>query len=56
MEAYTKMDDARLKELHMDEENIAMECTNVEKQLAEEVTATQAAQIQLNKTAHDFRS
>ncbi|KAK9820385.1 hypothetical protein WJX72_009778 [[Myrmecia] bisecta] len=55
LEKYQRQDEAKVKELSLVLERASREVQKRKKQLAEEVTETQAAQIELDTTAHDFR-
>ena len=53
---YTKIDDTKLKELNLTIERLSKEVEERKRALAQEITETQAAQIELDKTAEDFRN
>lgn len=55
LEKYHKQDESKAKELGIALEKVTKEVVEQKRKLAEEVTETQAAQIQLDKTAEDFR-
>lgn len=55
-EQYMKADDAKTKELNFTIEKLTMELQEKRKLLDEEVTETQAKQIELDKTAEEFRA
>ncbi|KDO30390.1 hypothetical protein SPRG_05101 [Saprolegnia parasitica CBS 223.65] len=56
LEKYTRADDARIKELNLEIEKLT-KALQVQKQLVEhEATETQAKQIELDKTADEFRA
>jgi hypothetical protein len=55
MEKYKRADDARIKELTLHIEKLTKRVNRKKVELENEVTETQAAQIQLDKTAEDFR-
>jgi hypothetical protein len=55
MEKYKRADDARIKELTLHIEKLTKRVNRKKAELENEVTETQAAQIQLDKTAEDFR-
>eukprot|EP01013_Petalomonas_cantuscygni_P023816 TRINITY_DN45321_c0_g1_i1.p1 TRINITY_DN45321_c0_g1~~TRINITY_DN45321_c0_g1_i1.p1 ORF type:complete len:900 (+),score=227.79 TRINITY_DN45321_c0_g1_i1:90-2789(+) len=54
LERYKKTDDGRIRDLSLQIERLEANLTAARKQLHTEVTDTQAAQIELNKTAEDF--
>lgn len=54
-ERYMKVDDAKAKELTLQIEKLTQELQDARKALDEEVTETQAKQIELDKTAEEFR-
>mmetsp|Transcript_34211 Transcript_34211/g.88356 ORF Transcript_34211/g.88356 Transcript_34211/m.88356 type:complete len:922 (-) Transcript_34211:296-3061(-) len=56
LEKYRKADDAKLKDLNLAIEKLAKEVQRKKHELESEITETQAAQIELDKTAEDFRS
>ncbi|CAG9467503.1 unnamed protein product [Pedinophyceae sp. YPF-701] len=53
---YGRTDDGRMKDLAIALEKVAREATKAQQDLEDEVTETQAAQIQLDKTAEDFKA
>ncbi|GBG24660.1 Coiled-coil domain-containing protein 39 [Hondaea fermentalgiana] len=55
-ERYMKSDDAKTKELNFTIEKLTVELQEKRKLLDEEVTETQAKQIELDKTAEEFRA
>jgi len=55
MEKYSRADEARVKELTLHIEKLTKKVNRKRSELETEVTETQAAQIQLDKTAEDFR-
>jgi hypothetical protein len=55
MERYTKSDNARIRELQLEEIKASEEVYNLKQALDAEVTETQSYQIQLDKTAILFR-
>ncbi|KAJ7552024.1 hypothetical protein O6H91_06G039000 [Diphasiastrum complanatum] len=55
LQSYTKSDNTRMKELYLESEKAACALTNLERELDTEVTSTQSAQIQLDRTAQALR-
>lgn len=55
LEQYQRQDEAKMREVTMQLEKLSTEALRKRHELASEVTETQAAQIELNKTAQDFR-
>mmetsp|Transcript_5128 Transcript_5128/g.9691 ORF Transcript_5128/g.9691 Transcript_5128/m.9691 type:complete len:950 (+) Transcript_5128:130-2979(+) len=55
MEKYKRADEARVKELNLHIEKLTKKVNRKKTELEGEVTETQASQIQLDKTAEDFR-
>ena len=55
LDKYTKQDDSKVKELNLAVENITKRVVAATRSLEEEVTETQSVQIQLDKTAEDFK-
>jgi len=55
MEKYRRSDEAKIKELTLQIEKLTIEVARKAKELENEVTETQAAQIELDKTAEEFR-
>lgn len=55
LDAYLRKDDGKVKELNLQVERATREVGDLREQLQNEVTETQAAQIQLDKTAEDFK-
>ena len=56
LEKYRRADEARIKDLNLQIEKLAVQITAKKGELETEVTETQAAQVQLDKTADDFRA
>jgi chromosome segregation ATPase len=52
---YQRADEAKIKELTLHIEKLTMEVRKTQDMLDKEVTETQAAQIELNKTAEEFK-
>ena len=55
LEQYQRQDEVKLREITVQLEKLSTEALRKRHELASEVTETQAAQIELNKTAQDFR-
>eukprot|EP00754_Rhynchopus_humris_P039713 Rhum_TRINITY_DN22824_c0_g1::Rhum_TRINITY_DN22824_c0_g1_i1::g.176175::m.176175 len=55
LERYSKEDGAKVKELNLQIEKISRAVQSKKHQVEDEITETQAAQIELDKTAEDFR-
>eukprot|EP00741_Cyanophora_paradoxa_P020955 tig00021319_g20230.t1 len=55
LQKYMRADELKLKELNLQIEKLAKEVQTKKRELESEVTETQAAQIELDKTAEDFR-
>jgi uncharacterized membrane protein len=55
LEKYRRSDEAKIKELTLQIEKLTIEVARKCKELENEVTETQAAQIELDKTAEEFR-
>lgn len=55
LEKYQRRDEAKVKELNLHIEKLSKEVAEARVALADEVTETQSKQIQLDKTAEDFR-
>jgi len=55
LEKYRRSDEAKIKELTLQIEKLTIEVARKAKELENEVTETQAAQIELDKTAEEFR-
>eukprot|EP00818_Percolomonas_sp_WS_P003053 CAMPEP_0117443250 /NCGR_PEP_ID=MMETSP0759-20121206/4594_1 /TAXON_ID=63605 /ORGANISM="Percolomonas cosmopolitus, Strain WS" /LENGTH=889 /DNA_ID=CAMNT_0005235211 /DNA_START=2211 /DNA_END=4880 /DNA_ORIENTATION=+ len=55
IERFRRKDDAKLKELNMLIEKLTRTLREKKQQYEQEITETQAAQIELNKTSEDFR-
>eukprot|EP00164_Ancoracysta_twista_P002908 GFYU01003871.1.p1 GENE.GFYU01003871.1~~GFYU01003871.1.p1 ORF type:complete len:916 (-),score=421.15 GFYU01003871.1:163-2910(-) len=53
---YKRQDEVRIKELNLVIEKVAKEVQEKKSKLEHEITETQAAQIELDKTAEDFRN
>lgn len=56
IEKYAKQDEGRIKDLNLLVEKAAREISGLKESLENEVTDTQATQIQLDKAAEDFKS
>merc|ERR1719327_2372203 len=56
LEKYRRADDAKVRELTLAIEKLTLENTQRRKELQEQVTETQAQQIEMDKTAEQFRS
>lgn len=56
VEKYKRADDSKIRELTLAIEKLTVENSNLRKQLADQVTDTQAKQIEMDKTAEMFRS
>ena len=56
MAKYTRADEAKIKELTLALEKITVQCNAAKEELEAEVTETQAKQIELDKTADEFRA
>mmetsp|Transcript_5711 Transcript_5711/g.6544 ORF Transcript_5711/g.6544 Transcript_5711/m.6544 type:complete len:927 (+) Transcript_5711:140-2920(+) len=56
LQKYSRADEARVKELNLHIEKLTKKVNKKKHELETEVTETQAAQIQLDKTAEDFRT
>jgi chromosome segregation ATPase len=56
LEKYRRADDAKVRELTLALEKLTVENATLKKELADEVTETQAKQIEMDKTAEMFRS
>mmetsp|Transcript_20436 Transcript_20436/g.66353 ORF Transcript_20436/g.66353 Transcript_20436/m.66353 type:complete len:909 (-) Transcript_20436:163-2889(-) len=56
LQKYQRADESRIKELNLAIEKMNRAVNSKKKELEGEVTETQAAQIQLDKTAEDFRA
>ena len=54
LEKYRRADEAKIKELTLNIEKLTVEVAKKAGELEKEVTETQAAQIELDKTAEDF--
>lgn len=52
---YSKQDNMRIKELNLDLEKLTIEKNKTENELETEVTKTQAFQIEIDKTAEEFK-
>lgn len=55
LEKYRRADEAKIKELTLQIEKLTIEVGRKSKELEQEVTETQAAQIELDKTAEEFK-
>lgn len=55
MEKYRRADEAKIKELTLNIERFTIEAARKAQELDREVTETQAAQIELDKTAEEFK-
>ena len=55
MEKYKLTDEAKIKELNLSIERFTVEVTGKQGELEKEITETQTAQIELDKTAEEFR-
>jgi len=55
LEKYRRADEAKIKELTLQIEKLTIEVARKAKELEHEVTETQAAQIELDKTAEEFK-
>ena len=55
MEKYRRADEAKIKELTLNIEKLTVEVAKKATELEKEVTETQAAQIELDKTAEEFK-
>ena len=55
LEQYQRQDEVKIREVTLQLEKLSTESLKRRRDLAAEVTETQAAQIELNKTAQDFR-
>ena len=55
MEKYKLADDAKTKELNLQIEKLTIDVTKKQSELDKEITETQTAQIELDKTAEEFR-
>lgn len=55
LEKYRRADDVKIKELTLQVEKLTVELNRKSRELEEEVTTTRAAQIELDKTAEEFR-
>lgn len=55
LEQYQRQDEAKIRDVTMQLEKLSIEALQKRHELGSEVTETQAAQIELNKTAQDFR-
>jgi chromosome segregation ATPase len=56
LEKYTKADGSRVKDLTLELERLEQQVTEQRRKLEKEITETQAKQIEVDKTAEDFRS
>uniref|UniRef100_A0A061QV58 Flagella associated protein n=1 Tax=Tetraselmis sp. GSL018 TaxID=582737 RepID=A0A061QV58_9CHLO len=55
LEKYQRRDEAKVKELNLHIEKLSKEVADMKQAVADEVTETQSYQIQLDKTADEFR-
>lgn len=55
LEKYKRHDDARIKELSLALEKLTIEKNRIDNELEKEVTQTQAFQIEIDKTAEEFK-
>ena len=55
LEKYRRADEAKIKELTLQIEKLTIEVAKKANELEKEVTETQAAQIELDKTAEEFK-
>ena len=55
LEKYERADEAKIKELNLQVEKLTIEVARKKFELDKEITETQAAQIELNKTAEEFK-
>eukprot|EP01018_Ginkgo_biloba_P003218 Gb_26076 [translate_table: standard] len=55
LESYTKSDNAKLKELHLEADKVSSELCALQQELDAEITTTKSAQIELDRTAQIFR-
>ena len=55
LEKYRRADEAKIKELTLNIEKLTIEVARKSKELEQEVTETQASQIELDKTAEEFK-
>ena len=55
LEKYRRADEAKIKELTLQIEKLTVEVARKAAELEQEVTETQAAQIELDKTAEEFK-
>lgn len=55
LEKYERQDDSVMKDLNLRIEKLTVSAVQKKEELEREVTDTQAAQIQLDKTAEEFR-
>lgn len=56
LEKYTRADEAKIKELNLQIEKVTQQVSEKKQQLDDEATDTQAKQIELDKTAEEFRA
>ncbi|KAL3668603.1 hypothetical protein V7S43_005906 [Phytophthora oleae] len=56
LERYRRADEARIKELTLALEKLTQQLTRAKREVEDEATETQAKQIELDKTAEEFRS
>jgi len=55
LEKYKRADEAKIKELRLQIQKLTSEVTRKQHQLENEITETQAAQIELDRTAEEFK-
>lgn len=55
MEKYKRGDEAKIKELNLQIEKLTVGVSKKQNELDKEITETQTAQIELDKTAEEFR-
>lgn len=55
MEKYKRGDEAKIKELNLQIEKLTVQVSRSQNELDREITETQTAQIELDKTAEEFR-
>eukprot|EP01012_Entosiphon_sulcatum_P050738 TRINITY_DN69648_c0_g1_i1.p1 TRINITY_DN69648_c0_g1~~TRINITY_DN69648_c0_g1_i1.p1 ORF type:complete len:868 (+),score=296.52 TRINITY_DN69648_c0_g1_i1:132-2735(+) len=56
LQKYHRADEAKIKELNLQIEKLSRQLLDKKKELDKEITETQAAQIELDKTAEDFKN
>ena len=55
LQKYRKEDDAKIRELNLQIEKLTLEVSRKQQELDKEITATQTSQIELDKTAEEFK-